>query len=498
MASVNFQKCKAGTGGAVPLMRHCDKEERLRHNHSNEHIDKKITPSNSQWGTYRDALRRFRDRINTLDSTTNTNKRKDRVECFALETAVPKELQKYPDDFAAIMWDAVAEQYGEQNIVSWYVHRDEVHDYLDHGKVKKSLVHVHMFVVPEREGKLNGKWFSSKANMQKLNKTIDERLGKEYGVAYMTGDEPRHKSVEELKIESFQEAEEALEETRAKLATAQEQLLEAKGDVSDLRSEKNALNAEKNALNGDINALQEKKSDVIEEIKTAQKQFSEVKGVVSDLRSEKNALNAEKNALNGDIDALQEKKGDLIDKIERLKTEKTKLKTDIGSLTAKLGSLERIRNAFVKYKDKLLQGAKKVLSTTFKQFREDVERGGAIKVEGDDVELIGMKNGNGITVNEYVPLINREYVRWEDNVPIYQRVGEGYRPYKVWDRGKGYVYDTNRWFTAFTKDKRTLCEAELRSIKPAPLPMSEQAKVEELSEAIAEIDELLEEYSPKP
>ena len=45
MASVNFMKCKSA-GEVKAMLRHCDKEERLKHNHSNKEIDKTKTMDN--------------------------------------------------------------------------------------------------------------------------------------------------------------------------------------------------------------------------------------------------------------------------------------------------------------------------------------------------------------------------------------------------------------------------------------------------------------------
>lgn len=260
MASVNFSKCKAGTGDAGALMRHCDKEERLQHEHSNEHIDKTLTSTNEQTHSYRNAMERFRDRLNELDNTTNTNKRKDRVECFALESAVPDRMN--PVEFANIMIREVSKQYGKENLVSVYLHKDEVHEYMDRGELKVSKVHVHMFVVPEHDGRLNGKWFSSRANMQKLNKAIDAQC-KERGFVYMTGEHPRKRSVEELKLNSYQEAVKAAEhainkqhELERQLSEAREELLDARERVVAYREENNELQVANKSLEVKLGRLE--------------------------------------------------------------------------------------------------------------------------------------------------------------------------------------------------------------------------------------------------
>ena len=56
-----------------------------------------------------------------------------------------------------------------------------------------------MYVIPEIDGKLNGKQFSSKTSMKSLNKAIDKLAKDKYKVPFLAGIEARKRSVEELK-----------------------------------------------------------------------------------------------------------------------------------------------------------------------------------------------------------------------------------------------------------------------------------------------------------
>jgi hypothetical protein len=197
-------KCK-GAGNAKAIMRHSEKEERLLHEHSNMDIDKSCTENNtSRYGlSYEDMCNKYDERIKLLDETTNTNKRSDRVTMFSLEYSVPEGLPEWLEDsYLEDVEKVIAEQYGEQNIIESERHFDEKHVYIDHGEEKMSRAHGHTFVVPEVDGQLNGKKFSSKGNMQKLNKAIDKMSMEKYDRHFMTGKEARHKSVEELKHDS--------------------------------------------------------------------------------------------------------------------------------------------------------------------------------------------------------------------------------------------------------------------------------------------------------
>lgn len=208
MASVDYKKCKAGTGAAGALLRHCDARERLRHEHTNEHIDKDLMPFNAQGDkSYRQTMSALRERLAELDAVQGANRRKDRVECFMLEVPIPAGHD--PQRFAKMAVREISDMYGDRNVLNWYLHVDEVHDYMDHGEVRRSLAHIHVPVVPEMNGKLNGKAFSSRANMVELNKRIDAGARELGGPAFLTGEHPRKRSVEELKISSYREASEA-------------------------------------------------------------------------------------------------------------------------------------------------------------------------------------------------------------------------------------------------------------------------------------------------
>lgn len=234
MASVDFRKCKAGSGDAGALLRHCDARERLKHGHSNEHIDKALTPLNRQGArSYEQTMAALRDRLAELDARPGANVRKDRVECFMLEAPIPAGVRN-AEAFADMVVREISAFSGPQNVLNWYLHRDERHDYVDHGKVKTSLDHVHVAVVPEVGGRLNGKAFSSRERMIDLNKRIDERAREMGEPAFLAGTHPRKRSVEELKIASYNEALIARDRVRSETKVAETQLTALTGKIEAL------------------------------------------------------------------------------------------------------------------------------------------------------------------------------------------------------------------------------------------------------------------------
>lgn len=202
MASVNFMKL-TGSNAVKGILRHCDPKERERHEHKNQDIDKSQISNDIVMRDNLDyalSCGRYMQRIKDLDSTTNTNKRKDRVTCFSLEVPSPEGLDR--DQANAFLADAfriMQQRFGVENVINGYIHNDEIHNYMDHGEIKESRSHIHVLVVPEIDGKLNGKSFSSRKNMKDLNNTLDSYCRSKYKVPFMTHEKPRKRTVEELK-----------------------------------------------------------------------------------------------------------------------------------------------------------------------------------------------------------------------------------------------------------------------------------------------------------
>ncbi|MDO4293546.1 MAG: plasmid recombination protein, partial [Eubacteriales bacterium] len=204
--SINFSGGKLhGATEVKAMLRHCDEEERLKRTHKNKQIDKTLTHKNMNLTklTYKQACDRYTNRIKQLDETTNTNRRKDRVTCFGLSIPAPAGLSEEQErDFFRSTCSILQDYYGGKNIVGCYAHFDEKHQYLDSvtKELTTSRAHLHAYIIPEYHGSLNGKWFSSRKNMNTLNKKLDELCKERYNVKFMTNSKDyKDLSVEELK-----------------------------------------------------------------------------------------------------------------------------------------------------------------------------------------------------------------------------------------------------------------------------------------------------------
>lgn len=202
MASVDYKKIK-NRADAAALIRHCDETERLKHEHANKEIDKTQTYKNKNLFNlnYKETIEKLHNRIDFLDKTTNTNKRKDRVEMFSLcVPAVENMTDSTAEKFLEDALEIIENTYGKENIGNAYTHFDEIHEYVDDFKIKKSRAHMHVYVVAaDEKNSLNAKWFSSKKMMQRVNKDIDEMCREKYSVSFLTHEKAKKKTVEQLK-----------------------------------------------------------------------------------------------------------------------------------------------------------------------------------------------------------------------------------------------------------------------------------------------------------
>lgn len=207
MASAGFQggKHKGGTA-AKAQFRHNAKDTRKDDKHTNEELNVALTPLNTSVAglSYDELCQKYDSRIQTLDTTTNENKRKDRVTMVSVVIPVPRELAEVDQDaWFSRVYEVGASMWGDQNMLDLTIHRDEVHEYRDSvagGGIRESLVHGHLMFVPEVDGGLNARTATSKASIIAFNNALNAMSEKEFGVKFNDGSKRKGKaSVEQLK-----------------------------------------------------------------------------------------------------------------------------------------------------------------------------------------------------------------------------------------------------------------------------------------------------------
>ena len=213
MASCDWKKLKTPQQ-VKAMLRHCATDERLKNEHSNREIDKTRTHLNTAFGAmkdYKTAAAFYDERLAKLDAMPGANNRKDRVTAIGLSIPFPvsekeaKEIPHLSTVFSQHNWyrdvyTTIEKRFGIDGVV----HYDETHEYTDAetGERRQSRPHLHVYVMPVVNEKLNAKNVMSKRNMIELNNAV-EKISNGYCMSFMTGTKHKStKSVEELKSAS--------------------------------------------------------------------------------------------------------------------------------------------------------------------------------------------------------------------------------------------------------------------------------------------------------
>lgn len=240
MSSLNFKKLKQTD--LKPLLRHCDKYMRPRTDHSNIHINKEMANKNMQLKrSYDETCKLFDDTIAELDQRPKANHRVDRVVAYAIEGPLPmpvdEDIEK--NKKMSLEWikgvvKILKEEYPEMVVLQEYIHYDEIHEYLnpETGEYVMSRPHVHIFVMPIVDGKLNSKkFFQCKKSFFEFNKNLNDLTVSIFGKgrSYFDGSKKKSlSSVEQLKIASekaeLEERRKAAQEAEKNLKKCEEAL----------------------------------------------------------------------------------------------------------------------------------------------------------------------------------------------------------------------------------------------------------------------------------
>lgn len=276
MASVDFQK-NTFTGGAA-MVGHMTRHDGQAVEYRNKYIDPERAGDNYIIGakrfedtTARGVMDRLRERVRAVDEVQPPKRRvKDRVTVMTYTIAAPDGLsEKQEREFFRVAYDELARfSGGRENVSPGYVHRDEIHDYVDaaSGERKTSRAHMHVAGIPYTAEKgVNGKAFETRARMRELNKTIDERCRRELGFKFLTGERGLSgRSVEEMQAASeTRTKKQERARINAELADKRQEVRDLSGEVGDLERTRDALSAQ-NARISDLAAEKVKQAEQAE------------------------------------------------------------------------------------------------------------------------------------------------------------------------------------------------------------------------------------------
>lgn len=204
--------------------RHNTNDRRMEAQHTNPHINTRLTYLNfSVKGlSYRERCAAYDKRMGEIDQGKAGSGKNARTIMQSVIVYPPTALLDDKTKLREWFMKAgeVAEARFGQNMIDMAVDFDEVHEYRDKtGQLVTSREHGHLWLVPEVDGKLNGKQFSSRAVINGFNAELQAMSIREFGVPMMDGSGKKGgKKVELLKAES---------EGREIIAKAQEEAQKA-------------------------------------------------------------------------------------------------------------------------------------------------------------------------------------------------------------------------------------------------------------------------------
>ena len=366
MASANWMKATTQKAGA--MKKHLGQIERIQGNHSNKDIDKSLSVNNYSIGCsdYAEALASMKRRTKEVDAVIPPKRiRKDRVTCCFIELPCPRRLTQcgQSDDFFKLAYDELCAFFGNENVHGGFVHKDEVHRYVDKDKkMRVSMEHMHVLVsayTPEKG--INGKAFETKSRLKTLNDNLDDMCVKQFGVKLNTKETPEHKSVERLKEETKlrndafllqcdvntlnvqkQKLSETLDEFRKEYQEKSEELLKKNKEI---RGRKYAVTVQEDELIDKQNQLQ---SDITQAKKWLQNRSEE-------LDKREVALNSRETALDGREAQLQADTAQVKKRLQNRSEELDKREVALNSKETALNGREAQLQADTAQAEKQLQ-----------------------------------------------------------------------------------------------------------------------------------------------
>lgn len=217
----NGPHAKAKSVGEVKaLFRHNDKDRRMETNHTNPHIDKSKTHENFTYRglSYKEMCDVFDGLLASVDQGKPGSGKNARTLMQSVILYPPKGLTREQEkDWMMDAGRVLEARYGK-NLIEIQFDMDEEHEYTDKdtGEKVMSRNHGHARLFPEVGGKLNGKAFSSRAEIKALNHALDVMSVQKYGVRMMDGSKKKgNDPVEVLKVKSLRAEVEQLEERAA-------------------------------------------------------------------------------------------------------------------------------------------------------------------------------------------------------------------------------------------------------------------------------------------
>lgn len=343
-------------------------------NYSNPDIDKNRTQENYHIGIERNNMYGYlKDTVKKYDAITPPKRvKKDRVVLTGFCFTVPAEIANTnkEQEYFEHCYNWLKKQFGEDNIITADVHRDEIHQYWDNQKNiwTESRAHMHAEIIPYTKTRgVNCKNFMNRDSLKRWHDDLDKyiyehmgihdlvyaeskTLGRNTDMLKKESIEAQAKMVKELnkQVSQIKSQEGNLEQREQTITTWQDEIEQREQSLSQLEEDINSrediafqkeqeLNQRIESANTEIqrqtariqSAKQEADKQLQEQQKRTQEQLDAMQQEIDDrqslLKEKQESYNKIRDKLNKDYD-------DLVDRNEQINSELTERKNVLESI----------------------------------------------------------------------------------------------------------------------------------------------------------------------
>lgn len=204
---------KFNVKGCYRILEHSIRYNGKDVNYANKDIDRSRTSENYHVGIERNNVYGYlKDTVKQYDTITPPKRvKKDRVVmtgfCFTVPSAIANTNKE--QEYFQHCYDWLKKQFGEDNIITADVHRDEIHTYWDNQQNKwvESRAHMHAEIIPwTQERGVNCKNFMNRDSMKFWHSDLDRYIYEHMGIHDLTYTESKSlgRDTDMLKKESIE------------------------------------------------------------------------------------------------------------------------------------------------------------------------------------------------------------------------------------------------------------------------------------------------------
>lgn len=333
--------------------------QREREAKTNSDIDKTKTKLN--YDLVNPEKIKFTSKINEIIESQKTSDRKIRKDAVVVcewiitsdssyfENLSPEEENRFFKE----SYKFFSERFGKQNVAYAIVHKDE------------KTPHMHLGIVPMRDGKLQAKNIFNRTALQKIQDDFPRHL-QDMGFDLERGKQgstAKHIKTQQFKADTLDKKVQELEKNLNEVAQATYRYQETMQEVEQIEvKERKDLKA-KIGLKG--TSKLEIASDDFEKVKTLAKASESLKRENKHVTSENEKLHEENKKLKKHISNLQKQNLAKLAEVKRLEDE-------VGQLKKKVKALEQVKAVLLKTLDSIKKNAPKFLNVGLEKIQDYV------------------------------------------------------------------------------------------------------------------------------